>query len=208
MTKQNLLLAFGVSLALQITIAAAEPLESGTVIGNEANTTLLSNTGGNEFTFEGGAANAPGLPSFAGGPCTGAAYGASTSLAGVAIGGGRTTMDDSCQRRNWVQTLVGASQHMPPEERAAMLRVAVEVMKDDPYLSGAFIDLGYKAPETEVAAEANTTLGTKSSNEPPTDVVFAKTCNVVVAGNVEKTAVAALEAKGCRVDHRSSKVEQ
>ncbi len=198
------LISFSAAAVLAFASAAhAEPPLAGTGIANQANTSLQSITGGNEFTFEGGAPMAPGLPSFAGGPCSGASIGASTSLAGVAIGGGKTSMDDSCQRRNWVQTLIGASQHMPEQERTELLRIAIEVMKKDPYLTDAFTGLGYATPAAP-AAGTNATLASQS--EPATIKShvpkFSQSCNIVAGGKIDKLVVAAIEAKGCTVTLR------
>jgi hypothetical protein len=155
-------------------------------------------SGGNVFDFSGAESRppAPGLPSFAGGPCTGSSFGASTSLAGVAVGAGRSSIDESCQRRNWVQTLIGASQHMPPEEAKFLLRVSVEVMRDDPYLSDALERAGLPAPDDEEEAarkeEGNArgaNLSTKSS-----------TCRVMVSENAPLQVIALMEARGCSVD--------
>lgn len=194
--------SFVAVLAVSSAALAADPLPANG-IANQANTSLQSITGGNEFTFEGGAPMAPGLPSFAGGPCTGAAMGASTSVAGVAIGGGKTSIDDSCQRRNWVQTLIGASQHMPERERDELLRVAIEVMKKDPYLSDSFSGLGYAPPPADAKAGTPTLA---SKNEPASPKVagpkFAETCTVVVGSDTNKLVVAAIEKKGCTVSLR------
>jgi hypothetical protein len=153
--------------------------------------------GGNIFDFSSNGTPrppAPGLPSFAGGPCTGASFGASTSVAGVAFGSGGSELDESCQRRNWVQTLIGAAQHMPPEEAKILLRLAVETMRDDPYLKGGFERIGIpsveeaKADPKPAGATSNPNLSSKSS-----------TCRVMVSANAPKASVGYLEARGCEV---------
>ncbi|WP_159082334.1 hypothetical protein [Paragemmobacter aquarius] len=152
-------------------------------------------SGGNIFDFSGGEQRPPppGMPSFAGGPCTGASYGASTSMAGIAVGAGRSEIDESCQRRNWVQTLIGASQHMPPEEAKLLLRVSIETMRDDPFLKGPLERAGL--PDIEVAdakpakpAKPETTLSSKSPS-----------CSVMVSTNAPQAVLAAIEARGCIV---------
>lgn len=101
-----------------------------------------SNSGGNSFDFSTSVPNGPAMSAFAGGPCTGAGTTASTSVAGLSLGAGKMALDESCQRRNWVQTLLGASQHMTAEESRMMVRLAVEVMRDDPFLAGPMERVG------------------------------------------------------------------
>lgn len=153
-------------------------------------------SGGNIFDFS-GAENRPpppGLPSFAGGPCTGASYGASTSMAGIAVGAGRSEIDDSCQRRNWVQTLIGASQHMPPEEAKFLLRVSIETMRDDPYLKAPLERAGLASVDAEEAKPepGKATLSSKSPS-----------CSVMVSDNAPQAVLAAIEARGCTLVMRN-----
>lgn len=154
-------------------------------------------SGGNIFDFSSGASRppAPGLPSFAGGPCTGPSFGASTSVGGVAVGAGRSSLDESCQRRNWVQTLIGASQHMPPEEAKFLLRVSVEVMRDDPYLAPALERAGLPSVDAEETA-------IRDDDQAGSKYVSSKTpsCAVLVSKNAPIEVVALIESRGCEVD--------
>lgn len=191
---------------------------------NAANSAALS--GGNTFDFSNSRSNppAPGLPSFAGGPCVGAGTAASTSIAGVALGAGKSTLDDSCQRRNWVQALIGASQHMSDDEARVLLQVAVEVMRDDPYLAGpmervglgstsaAGMDQALKNEEKLEELRQTVSLQNDAAGTPApsgTDdvqissknIAFAKDC-VVSLNRVPKGVQAFLEAKKCRIEAR------
>lgn len=176
-------------------------------------------SGGNTFDFSNSKSNpaAPGMPSFAGGPCMGEGVAGSTSIAGVAVGAGKSTLDDSCQRRNWVQTLIGASQHMSEEEKRVMMRVAVEVMRDDPYLAGALERAGlgtasaegFKQAEKDRAElsalrEKNAKLADAAKDNGPKiklstkNVEFASSC-VVSANSAPAAVVEMLAAKNCKV---------
>lgn len=141
----------------------------------------------------------------------------STSIAGVAVGAGKSTLDESCQRRNWVQTLIGASQHMSEEEKRVMMRVAVEVMRDDPYLAGALERAGlgtasaegYKQAEKDRAElialrEKNAKLADAANDNGPKinlstkNVEFASSC-VVSANSAPAAVVVMLADKNCKV---------
>lgn len=154
--KKNLANALFVLAALLPTVTFAQE-SSGNLYGVDSQTQsdAAAMSGGNVFDFSNSRSNpnAPGLPSFGGGPCVGEGMAASTSLAGVAIGGGKSTIDDSCQRRNWVQALIGASQHMKPEDASILMRVAVEVMRDDPYLAGPMERVGLRSTNAEAFEE-------------------------------------------------------
>lgn len=188
-------------------------------VGNTNSSAAVS--GANVFDFSNSRSNpaAPGLPSFAGGPCVGEGFAASTSMAGIAVGSGRSSLDHSCQRRNWVQTLIGASQHMSEEEARVMMRIAVEVMRDDPYLAGALERAGIGSANAEAfeIAEKNrqrleelrqTTAA--ATNGPTSDVSssavalstrnlsFASSC-VVTANELPASARAMLQARDCRI---------
>lgn len=186
--------------SLELAIAQEVPSQSQTSTNSSiistpthADAGAQSISGGNIFDFSGGEQRPPppGMPSFAGGPCTGASYGASTSMAGIAVGAGRSEIDESCQRRNWVQTLIGASQHMPPEEAKFLLRVSIETMRDDPFLKGPLERAGLEPlvnPEEkpEKVAKQEATLSSKSP-----------ICTVMVSENAPPAVLAAIEARGC-----------
>jgi hypothetical protein len=165
--------------------------------------------------------NAPGMPSFAGGPCIGTAVSASAAIPGVSLGGGSSTEDEACQRRNWVQTLLGASQHMSPEDSLFMKRLAIEVMRDDEYLSPAFSRLGVEAPIQAVeenfwgqprrvrAVEADSAAPVSRASAPavspavtpaPQPIARAATsCVTVVAASAPSQMKALLGSQGCEV---------
>lgn len=161
--------------------------------------------------------NAPGMPSFAGGPCIGTAVSASAAIPGISLGGGSSTVDEACQRRNWVQTLLGASQHMSPEDSLFMKRLAIEVMRDDEYLSSAFARLGVEAPSQAVeenfwgqprrvrAVEADSAglvsrVSTPAVTPAPQPIARAATsCVTVLAASAPAQMKALLSSQGCEV---------
>ena len=124
---------------------------------NDNKNSASVNTGNNVFDFSSNGANTPNgppLPSFSGGPCLGTSASVGGSAPGISIGGGYSREDEACQRRNWVQTLIGAAQHMTPEEAALMRRLALEVMRGQLSLSAADFDncrLRMEQPEPRVA---------------------------------------------------------
>jgi len=169
--------------------------------------------------------NAPGMPSFAGGPCIAASAAASAAVPGVSIGGGVSKEDEACQRRNWVQTLVGASQQMSPEDALFLKRLAYEVMRDDEYLSPAFARLGVAPPtnsvrknifgrpqtvtapipaaalpaaEPAVGAPDRSTQSAAASRAAPV-ARASKDCVVVVAQSVPAQMKSLLSGRGCQV---------
>jgi hypothetical protein len=190
-----------------------------------ANVTVQSITGGGASYRM--TPNAPGMPSFAGGPCIGSGVAASGAVPGVSFGGGVTKEDESCQRRNWVQTLIGASQSMSPEDALFMKRLAFEVMRDDEYLSPGFARLGIEAPTNTVrknmwgkpkvvsAATATSDLPIgyiDTFDQKPIDMVSQETievsrpeakavagCVVVVAESAPEQMKSLLTSKGCEV---------
>ena len=125
-------------------------------VNTSSDNQATSSSGGNSFDLSNNQNSpaAPGMPSFAGGPCAGEGTTGSTSLAGVAIGGGKMTLDESCQRRNWVQTLLGASQHMSNKDSQLMVRLAVEVMREDPYLAGPMERVGLGSTNAKAFEDA------------------------------------------------------
>jgi hypothetical protein len=161
--------------------------------------------------------NAPGLPSFAGGPCIGTSTSASGALPGVSFGGGVSKEDEACQRRNWVQTLIGASQHMSPEDSLFMKRLAFEVMRDDEYLSPAFARLGVtpstqpvekdfwgqpKRAKTAAAGLDGPVARATSANATPAPRPIAraaKSCVTVLAASAPAQMKDLLSRQGCKV---------
>jgi hypothetical protein len=182
-----------------------------------ANVTVQSITGGGASYRM--TPNAPGMPSFAGGPCIGASMAASGAIPGVSFGGGVSKEDASCQRRNWVQTLIGASQSLSPEDALFMKRLAFEVMRDDEYLSPGFARLGVAPPTNTVkknfwgkpiASTSGVSVATSGTAETAPQVVAAvaaprpvaraaKSCVVVVAASAPAQMKALLGSKGCAV---------
>jgi hypothetical protein len=184
-----------------------------------ANVTVQSITGGGASYRM--TPNAPGMPSFAGGPCLGTGVAASGAVPGVSFGGGVTKEDESCQRRNWVQTLIGASQSMSPEDALFMKRLAFEVMRDDEYLAPGFARLGIAAPTNTVrkniwgkpkvvtaAAVADAPIGApatvapKPIKAPRAAAKAAAGCVVVVAASAPEQMKNLLSTKGCEVVSR------
>lgn len=148
--------------------------------------------------------NAPGLPSFAGGPCLGTSMAASSALPGVSLGAGMSKEDESCQRRNWIQTLIGAAQHMPPEDALIMNRLAFQIMREDKYLAGPMARVGIPALPEDDAKHGNTPKPTVVSKAPAAPVAkpvarLASVCTVVVPKSRPEAMVALLAARGCAV---------
>lgn len=199
--------------------ALAEPVADPTNLYGVTTTTdntAQSSSGGNQFDLSNNENSpaAPAMPSFAGGPCTGEGTTASTSVAGVAIGGGKTSLDDSCQRRNWVQTLLGASQHMNAKEAQMMVRLAVEVMREDPYLAGPMERVGLGSTNAkgfesalknqQELVDAKKAASDAKLNEKGAVVVssmsvrFEPTC-VVAMNKVPKGVASFLQGKNCAI---------
>ncbi|WP_322894710.1 MULTISPECIES: hypothetical protein [unclassified Yoonia] len=171
-----------------------------------------SQSGGNVFDFSnGGGRNTPpgpNLPSFAGGPCMGSSGGLSASGPGFAIGGGRSYEDEACQRRNWVQTLVGVSQHMPEVEANELKRVAIALMMQDEFLAPAFQALGYDttqpgrmqrvaqqpAPQVSRAAPVQ-----PSVTQAPVRAAMSENCVAVVPANATTQFRELVAARGCTI---------
>lgn len=178
-------------------------------VGNDAN----SQSGGNVFDFSNSntpMGYAPGLPSFAGGPCMGVSGGVSASLPGFGIGGGRSFDDISCQRRNWVNTLLGAASLMPATEGNELKRVAIVVMMQDPILGPAFAQLGYNVdkPGTEVSsAKGNVVAETVAASSRQSAVqsigAMASVCSTVVPKNATPAFIKLIQQRGCIVDVRN-----
>jgi hypothetical protein len=195
------------------TNSASNAQVSGLTASNQNGNDAQAQSGGNVFDFSNKSksmGNAPSLPSFAGGACMGVSGGVSASLPGIGIGGGRSFDDESCQRRNWVQTLIGAAERMPQNEANELKRVAIVVMMQDPILAPAFRELGYNvaAPGTEVSsAKAHSAPSSaKSSNN--RQVVkasvgaMAENCTVVLPKNASAAFEAMVASRGCLTSRR------
>lgn len=197
---------------------SATNVESQTDVNVQANpeSAASAQSGGNVFDFSssGGrnTVSGPNLPSFAGGPCMGVSGGLSVGGPGFSVGGGRSYEDKACQRRNWVQTLVGVSQHMPEAEANELKRVAIALMMQDEFLAPAFAALGHdvnnpgaaRRPQAAAApvqrmALAPTPAPTRRATAP---AVMAQNCVAVVPANASPEFSRLVSARGCSVRTR------
>ncbi|MCF8516647.1 MAG: hypothetical protein K9G72_20125 [Rhodobacteraceae bacterium] len=196
------------------TNSASNAQISGLTASNQNGNDATAQSGGNVFDFSNKSqsmGNAPSLPSFAGGACMGVSGGVSASLPGFGIGGGRSFDDESCQRRNWVQTLIGAAERMPQTESNELKRVAIVVMMQDPILAPAFRELGYNvaAPGTEVSsAKAQKLAATGPAQnknrqvKAPSVGAMAANCTVVLPKNASAAFEALVSSRGCSISRR------
>lgn len=175
-----------------------------------------SSSGGNVFDFSNNSGRntppGPNLPSFAGGPCMGVSGGVSAAGPGFAIGGGRSYEDEACQRRNWVQTLIGVSQHMPEVEANELKRLAIAVMMQDEYLAPAFASLGYNpvvppGAQQQPAASSSQNIQSQRSRRAqiPSQVApaaMASGCVVVVPANASAQFKSLVARRGCQIRTR------
>lgn len=176
----------------------------------DVNNDATAQSGGNVFDFSSNGRNAPPAPSvgaFGGNACVGPGTAISGSAPGFSLGYGRSYEDESCQRRNWVQTLLGTAQHMPDEEAAALKRVALELMMQDEYAGPAFEALGFesaaKRKEREAAARADAEAASATRRAPrePEQRLgrMAEACTVVVPAGAPAAMKALLESQNCQV---------
>jgi hypothetical protein len=183
---------------------------SGITASNSVGNDAQAQSGGNVFDFSNSSKSmgiAPGLGSFGGGPCMGVSGSVSASLPGFGLGGGRSFDDISCQRRNWVNTLLGAASLMPETEARELKRVAIVVMMQDPILGPAFRQLGYNVeqPGTEVSSAKGVI-----NQAPPITSQKVKTsigsmssvCSTVVPRNASPAFIKLIEKRGCIVEVR------
>jgi hypothetical protein len=201
------------------TPSAATSVEATTAVDMNANpeSNSTAQSGGNVFDFSssGGRNTPPGpsLPSFAGGPCMGVSGGISAAGPGFAIGGGRSFEDKACQRRNWVQTLVGVSQHMPAAEASELKRVAITLMMQDEFLAPAFAALGYNTEKPGQPRQATTQVAAanEAASQPARRSEAARTpvrgamnqgCVTVVPASASPSFIKLLEQRGCAVEAR------
>lgn len=144
--------------------------------------------------------NAPGMPSFAGGPCLGTSVSASSAIPGVSLGAGMSKEDESCQRRNWIQTLIGAAQHMQPEDALIMNRLAFQIMREDKYLAGPMERVGIPSLTEDDAGHSGRQDAPKPAAAAEKPVArMASVCTVVVPKSRPDAMVALLAARGCAV---------
>lgn len=198
-------LALAALIAFSAPALAQSGVESTTAVAIEASPSsdAVSSSGGNVFDFSStttgrNTPSGPSLPSFSGGPCMGVSGGISAAGPGFSIGGGRSFEDESCQRRNWAQTLVGVSQHMGEVEAAELKKVAIVLMMQDRYVGEAFEALGYdvenpgrkKAPTAAAPARAASTG------------IVSETCTTIIPANAPKGFAEALQGRGCTVTKR------
>lgn len=209
---------------ISLSAALTSPAAAQNATGAEANTDVnveanpqsgaQSSSGGNVFDFSNNSGRntppGPNLPSFAGGPCMGVSGGVSAAGPGFAIGGGRSYEDEACQRRNWVQTLIGVSQHMPEVEANELKRLAIAVMMQDEYLAPAFASLGYNPGNLQAANNAPQAgrqrpieqAGVKNAPPPPARASMSSDCVAVVPSNASPQFKSLVAARGCRVELR------
>jgi len=184
-------------------------VDGNTEVKNDAS----AQSGGNVFDFSStGGSNTPPAPSmgaFGGGPCVGPGTAVSGSAPGFSVGYGRSYDDAACQRRNWVQTIIGSAQHMPKAEAEALKRVALELMMQDEYAGAAFEALGFesaaKRREREVAAlkekEAEATSAARRAPREPEQRLgrMAEACTVVMPAGAPAAMKTLLASQNCRV---------
>jgi hypothetical protein len=178
-----------------------------------------ASSGGNIFDFSSSSQGrntppAPNLPSFAGGPCTGPGAGVTASGPGFALGAGKSFEDEACQRRNWVQTLIGVSQHMPEVEANELKRVAIAIMMQDQYVGPAFEALGYDTSRPGVAQPRPRVAGVNAAQQQrrsavaeaprqqPARASMAGNCVAVVPANASSQFRRLVSARGCQIQTR------
>ena len=182
--------------------------QTQTSVNSSPQTNVLSQNAF-DFSSSGGRNTppAPSLPSFAGGPCLGVGGGLSASGPGFAIGAARGFEDEACQRRNWVQTIIGVSQHMPERDANELKRVAVMLMMQDEFVAPAFEALGHDmsraqnkpANESSGSTQAPSRSVRPAAAEPAR---MAQGCEVVVPANASTEFVSLVSARGCRIARR------
>lgn len=192
------------------TLGGGSASSNVTVDGNtEVKNDAMSQSGGNVFDFSSGSGRgtpaAPPVGAFGGNSCVGPGTAVSGSAPGFSLGYGRSYEDEACQRRNWVQTLLGSAQHMPEAEAAALKRVALELMMQDEYAGPAFEALGFesaarrKERETAAQRDAASTARQAPRAAAPRLGRMAEACTVVVPAGAPPAMKALLSKQNCRV---------
>jgi hypothetical protein len=203
------LFALGALIGGLPTVSLADPVVDGastTQSSTDVNTQATTNANPSASiivqSISGGSSsratpNAPGMPSFAGGSCMGTSVSASSAVPGVSFGGGFSKEDESCQRRNWIQTLIGAAQHMSPEDALIMNRMAFQIMREDKYLQGPLTRIGIP----DLADEDSNKVSAKKVKGQKVEAVarIASVCTVVLPKSRPDAMVALLAARGCAV---------
>jgi hypothetical protein len=142
----------------------------------------------------------------------GVSGGVSAAGPGFAIGAGRSFEDKACQRRNWVQTLIGVSQHMPEADANELKRVAIALMMQDEFLAPAFAALGYDgakpgqprqaASMVAVAAAEPQPVRQREAARAPVRGAMNQGCVTVVPVSASPNFIKLLEQRGCAVEAR------
>lgn len=192
-------------------VDAKVDINSQSEVKNDAS----SQSGGNVFDFSNSSRNAPPGPSigaFGGASCVGPGGAFSGSAPGLSLGYGRSFEDESCQRRNWVQTLIGAAQHMPEQEANALKKAAIEIMMQDKFAGEAFSALGYESAKDrrEKALTQQKAAPAPSGRQQPaaapnrapvrTSGRLASSCTVVVPRGTPAAMARLLKSKGCGLE--------
>ncbi|NNU82114.1 hypothetical protein HMH01_16880 [Halovulum dunhuangense] len=148
------------------------------------------NTGA-DFSNNSRIASAPGLTSFGAGPCAGSGASGSAGFPGaVALGFGRSSLDDSCTRRAWVQAILASSQQIP-EMRSDLQRLAVGVMLSDPIVGEVAKDIGVFVDTGEPHRAGEPGVGTKAQGG----------CVVVLPKQAPALMAEVLKGRGCVARH-------
>lgn len=178
-------------------------IDSQSEVRNDAE----AQSGGNVFDFSSNSRNTPPGPNigaFGGASCVGPGQAVSGSAPGFSLGVGQSFEDESCQRRNWVQTMIGAAQHMPEAEAKVLKQAAVEIMMQDDYAGEAFRALGYESAKDRKAADGvEQPAGQDASRDAPAPETeqrrgrIAASCEVVIPRGAPGSVVRLLKAQGC-----------
>jgi hypothetical protein len=191
-------------------VNAKVDVNSDSEVKNDAS----SLSGGNVFDFSNSSRNTPPAPSigsFGGGSCVGTGQGVSGSMPGFSLGVGQSLEDESCQRRSWVQTMIGAAQHMPEAEANALKKAAIEIMMQDKYAGDAFRALGYEsAKERSEKAQQQQSIAAASQRStapaaPKTAPVakigqLASSCAVIIPRGAPASIARLLKSQGCTLE--------
>lgn len=174
-----------------------------------ANTTMV---GGNNFDFSSNSDGSlrvppPGLANIAAGPCSGGGVTGSLSVTGVALGVGKQKIDESCDRRAWVQTLLGAAQQMNDKDGQVLRAVAVKVMEGDPIVGEAFDAVLGRTPDDkkakgaaqERAADAGTPKKVGLSISSQNADTAENTCLIAASAASPVAYLNAIKARGCQI---------
>lgn len=185
-------------------------IDSQSEVKNDAS----SQSGGNVFDFSSSSRNTPPGPSigsFGGGSCVGTGQGISGSMPGFSLGVGQSLEDEACQRRNWVQTMIGAAQHMPEAEANVLKKAAIEIMMQDKYAGDAFRALGYESAKDRrekadsqqpapVKGQRSSAAAAAKPAPAPSIGQIARSCTVVIPRGAPASMARLLESQGCSLE--------